>query len=319
MNETTPKISVIVPVYKAENYLHRCVDSLLVQTFQDFEILLIDDGSPDRSGKICDEYARKDKRIRVFHKENGGVSSARNLGLDHARGEWIIFSDADDYFLLNNAFALLLKCTEDARVDLVLADALVLQDGRYRILLGLRDCVQRNDIHDIKHFALWGYLFSAKIIQDNQIRFVDGLAYSEDRIFIYHFARYTQKIAYNKEPVYVYRINGSSACQSRDGLKKACSQIDAAHQVRVLAQKLFREDTLDYRYLLERSVDIANNGISQFARLGFSLKNLPVVKDKYTDCFGDDLNVRFRFYVRLFNICIKYQVHRLIRKYKCLL
>ena len=97
MNETTPKISVIVPVYKAEAYLHRCVDSILAQTFQDFEVLLIDDGSPDRSGEICDEYARKDKRVRVFHKENGGVSSARNMGLDNARGEYVCFVDSDDW------------------------------------------------------------------------------------------------------------------------------------------------------------------------------------------------------------------------------
>lgn len=82
----TPKISVIVPVYKAEQYLPRCIDRILAQKFTDFELLLIDDGSPDKSGAICDEYAQKDKRIRVFHKENGGVSSARNYGLMHVRG-----------------------------------------------------------------------------------------------------------------------------------------------------------------------------------------------------------------------------------------
>lgn len=84
-----PKISVIVPVYNTEKYLHRCVDSILAQTFTDFELLLIDDGSTDSSGAICDEYAQKDSRVRVFHKENGGASSARNLGLDNATGEWI--------------------------------------------------------------------------------------------------------------------------------------------------------------------------------------------------------------------------------------
>ena len=89
-------VSVIVPVYKAERWLHRCVDSILAQTMEDFELLLIDDGSPDKSGEICDEYAAKDNRVRVFHKENGGVSSARNLGLDNAKGEWISFVDADD-------------------------------------------------------------------------------------------------------------------------------------------------------------------------------------------------------------------------------
>lgn len=92
-----PKISVIVPVYNAEKYLHRCIDSILNQTFPDFELLLIDDGSKDQSGEICDEYAKKDSRVKVFHKENGGVSSARNVGIDNAVGEYICFCDSDDW------------------------------------------------------------------------------------------------------------------------------------------------------------------------------------------------------------------------------
>ncbi len=92
-----PQISVIVPVYKAEKYLHRCIDSILTQTFTDFELILVDDGSPDGSGAICDEYAHKDKRVKVIHKENGGVSSARNAGLDIARGNIICFVDSDDW------------------------------------------------------------------------------------------------------------------------------------------------------------------------------------------------------------------------------
>lgn len=97
MENINPKISVIVPVYNAEKYLQCCVDSILAQTFTDFELLLIDDGSRDRSGEICDEYARKDVRVKVFHKENGGASAARNLGLDHANGYYVAFVDSDDY------------------------------------------------------------------------------------------------------------------------------------------------------------------------------------------------------------------------------
>ena len=98
LNEN-PLISVIVPVYKVEQYLHRCIDSILAQTYKNLEIILVDDGSPDRSGEICDEYAAKDNRIRVIHKENGGVSSARNIGLDVCTGEYIAFVDSDDYIL----------------------------------------------------------------------------------------------------------------------------------------------------------------------------------------------------------------------------
>ena len=92
-----PLISVIVPVYNTEKYLPRCIDSILAQTFTDFELLLIDDGSTDKSGTICDEYAKKDKRIRVFHKENGGVSTARQLGIDKAIGIYSIHTDGDDW------------------------------------------------------------------------------------------------------------------------------------------------------------------------------------------------------------------------------
>lgn len=94
-----PKVSVIVPVYNVEKLLQRCIDSILAQTFTDFELLLIDDGSKDKSGEICDEYAAKDSRIRVFHKQNGGVSTARNIGIDKAQGEWIYFVDSDDIVL----------------------------------------------------------------------------------------------------------------------------------------------------------------------------------------------------------------------------
>ncbi|MBQ7882921.1 MAG: glycosyltransferase, partial [Phascolarctobacterium sp.] len=92
-----PKLSIIVPVYKVEQYIHKCVDSILNQSFTDFELILVDDGSPDNCGKICDEYAAKDKRVRVIHKENGGVSQARNLGIDEAKGEYISFIDPDDW------------------------------------------------------------------------------------------------------------------------------------------------------------------------------------------------------------------------------
>ena len=113
---TTPKISVIVPVYNTEKYLHHCIDSILSQTFTDFELLLIDDGSKDSSGAICDEYAAKDNRVRVFHKENGGVSSARNLGLDNATGEWIAFVDADDYLAPSYLYDFVQNLSNDVKL-----------------------------------------------------------------------------------------------------------------------------------------------------------------------------------------------------------
>lgn len=97
MDENKPLVSLIVPIYKVEKYLRTCIESMVSQTYKNIEILLVDDGSPDNCGKICDEFAEKDSRIRVFHVENQGVSVARNIGLDNARGEWVSFIDSDDY------------------------------------------------------------------------------------------------------------------------------------------------------------------------------------------------------------------------------
>lgn len=131
------KISVIVPVYNTEMYLRECIESVLFQTFSDFELLLINDGSTDSSGNICDEYAEKDSRVRVFHKENGGVTSARKLGILKSRGEYIFLLDADDYIYKNSLANLFTNMKED--YDLVISNCVKKEtfesDEYLRILL----------------------------------------------------------------------------------------------------------------------------------------------------------------------------------------
>ena len=192
-----PKISVIVPVYKAEKYLLRCVDSILAQTFTDFELILVDDGSPDNSGTICDEYAQKDSRVRVFHKENGGVSSARNLGLDNARGEWITFCDADDYV------------TPDwlmAYSDAMVSNADLAIQG-YHIIDSNRNIVKHlpsqkgNTVEDKQKLIvslmcqgvygfLWVKLFKRQLIEENNIRFDIKSSFREDAQFLSKYLEY---------------------------------------------------------------------------------------------------------------------------------
>lgn len=112
-------VSVIIPVYNVEKYLRECIDSVLAQTYTDFELLLIDDGSTDSSGAICDKYAEQDSRVKVFHKPNGGVSSARNLGLDNAKGEYLIFLDADDYWCELTAMEQMYNVAVKNSIDIV--------------------------------------------------------------------------------------------------------------------------------------------------------------------------------------------------------
>lgn len=114
-----PKISVIVPVYGVEQYISQCIESLIAQTYKNIEIILVDDGSKDRSGEICDEYAAKDDRIRVYHKQNGGLSSARNKGIEEASGEWIIFLDSDDVWADKDCLTKLLHYVSSLNLDIV--------------------------------------------------------------------------------------------------------------------------------------------------------------------------------------------------------
>ena len=184
----TPKISVIVPVYNVEKYLPRCIDSILSQTFKDFELLLIDDGSPDNSGKICDDYKRKDVRVRVFHKENGGVSSARNLGLDNAKGEWITFSDSDDS-LEPNAFARYIEAAEYSRSQIIRAGYRTIyangeiRECRIKVpnLLSSKDDILQF-MESSRYFGfLWNSFYHNTIIK--KVRFETHISWCEDHLF----------------------------------------------------------------------------------------------------------------------------------------
>lgn len=181
-------ISVIVPVYNTEKYLHRCVDSILAQTFTDFELLLIDDGSTDSSGAICDEYAQKDSRVRVFHKENGGVSSARNLGLDKAKGKWVTFVDSDDW--IKESFLNKLYINEIESVDIVISYANYVGkpnyknyiEGKYKIEL-VELLFLHNDL--AWQTSPWAKLYKTEICRD--IRFKEGMHIGEDLVFLYSY------------------------------------------------------------------------------------------------------------------------------------
>ena len=181
-----PNISVIVPVYNTEKYLHRCIDSILAQTYTDFELLLINDGSKDNSGKICDEYATKDSRIKVFHKENGGVSSARNVGLDNAKGEWITFCDADDW-VCNKWLEVFFQYSEG--VDLVV-QGFNNTDLQEKSLFSFKGNIQEG-LSLLLNRCVVGYTvlkcFRTSIITDKKISFNEDIVFREDEEFVLRY------------------------------------------------------------------------------------------------------------------------------------
>ena len=221
MNEITPKISVIVPVYKAENYLHRCVDSLLAQTFQDFEILLIDDGSPDRSGEICDEYARKDNRVRVFHKENGGVSSARQCGMDNAVGEYTIHADPDDWVEPNMLEELYKKAKEED-ADMVICDYYEERKGKTLYIKQKPSSLDHEtvlcELFQQLHGSCWNKLVRRACYRDFGLQFPLELSYCEDLFVNACLTSHSIKIEYLHEAFYHYdQYSNDNSLVHKDG------------------------------------------------------------------------------------------------------
>lgn len=202
-----PEISVIVPVYKVEPYIHKCVDSILAQTFTDYELILVDDGSPDTCGNICDEYAQKDARIHVIHKENGGLSDARNAGVKIACGEYVIFIDSDDYIdadMLSYLYENLKKADADMAtcgIYEVYADRIEKQEEEPDFVCSGEEafrCILRG--HTIRG-EIWNKLIKRSCISD--LEFPKGKLY-EDIFYTVDMMQRIKKVAVGTKPKYYY-------------------------------------------------------------------------------------------------------------------
>ena len=195
MNNT--KVSIIVPLFNAEKFAKRCIESVLMQTFKNYELILIDDGSKDKTGEICDKYAEKDTRIKVIHKNNGGVSSARNTGLDMAKGEWITFLDADDWIEPN--FLLIVDNNSNDSIDWIFAQWRTIWDnGLPNEINNYEQEILFNNWEEIKNIwdkmanmdicrCPWGKFFRRSVIESYKLRFDNSLKYGEDTVFNYEY------------------------------------------------------------------------------------------------------------------------------------
>ena len=216
-----PTVSIIVPVYNAQAYLHKCIDALISQSFEDFEIILVNDGSKDNSGAVCDEYAEKDSRIRVIHKENGGVSSARNRGLDEALGKYIMFCDSDD-FIAEDFCKPLAELAQDDEDCLVIAGITLLDnsgkneklicteyaEGESAVLTNQEFCDLYVKLSLQKSFQLmhmpYNKLFSRKVIEANHLRFNTKIHYNEDFIFNLNYLDKVSRVKIFNDSIYNY-------------------------------------------------------------------------------------------------------------------
>lgn len=220
-----PLVSVIVPVYKVEYVVKNCIESILNQTFTDFELILVDDGSPDNSGRICDEYAKKDDRVIVIHKENGGVSSARNVGIDKAKGKYICFVDSDDY-VSKDYLKTLIDVKENNKEDNIWCYFKTVDKYSEKI-----DCKEVSPETNLKKYTVKDImtlhekwldagpvckLYISDIIKENNLKFDDSLSLGEDLIFNFVYLDYTNKniIVINKE-LYFYLQNNENSLSKK--------------------------------------------------------------------------------------------------------
>lgn len=308
-------ISIIVPVYKAEKYIHRCIDSILAQSYSDFELLLVDDGSPDNCGAICDEYVAKDNRVRVFHKENGGVSSARNLGIEQAQGEWITFIDVDDY--VHPDFLSSLYSLHDT--DLIVGSFQsvgsdetwngILEESFYDANALKENIV---DLYSLINFRTpWGKLFYVNIIRENRITFNRRIHVGEDSLFVLTYLLYTSSIRLCSKPYYFYeRGNAGSLSRSvypvehhlfaLESFYEKLNRLESIFDVNV--QSLQREIAKNY---LSKQIDyiyISENGLMHKLRcMGLMCKNI------YLKRFFLDRTMNFGKKVRLFHFLMAHR------------
>lgn len=209
-----PKISVIVPVYNVEKYLNRCVDSILNQTFEDFELILVNDGSPDNCGNICDEYAQKDNRVKVIHKKNGGVSSARNVGIDIAQGEYIMFVDSDDWINENMLNDMYNMPDSDMKVSSI---RMIGKDNSTEYIIDTKMHTQEELLigffsEAFPIICLCGpccKLYKKDIIFNNAVRFNEDMSLGEDTYFNLNYIKHCKKV-YTSEQIYYYYMRENS-------------------------------------------------------------------------------------------------------------
>lgn len=214
-------ISVIVPVYKVEKYLNQCVDSITNQTYKNLEIILVEDGSPDNCGRICDEYAKKDSRIKVIHKENGGVSSARNVGLNTSTGNWIAFVDSDDW-IEKEYFEAMINQAKKENANVILCGYNRIWKNNVEKVNASGETVNYTSkkylINSLNPQTGFGFCHM-KLIQREcigEIRFNENLVVGEDALFNIQISKNIEKAVFLKQPIYNYRNNSNSVVKRYD-------------------------------------------------------------------------------------------------------
>jgi glycosyltransferase involved in cell wall biosynthesis len=295
-------ISVIIPVYNVEKYLSRCIESLLEQDFFDFELLLIDDGSLDNSGKICDEYAKKDYRIQVHHKKNGGVSSARNVGLYMAKGKWACFVDSDDW--VNKSYL------SDFFLYPMLENAIVIQglffefpNHKKRIFFSYDNkstnldfkesfIVENKLFHNGSPVAK---LFDMEIVKSNNILFNEHISFNEDHLFVLEYYKYVESVTLLSAMNYHYWFNyfETTLTKKKHSFSELMTASKEFHDMFKILTKRFH--IIDHAYLC-----------SLYTICGINQMFLGLINSCYSKNMDFPFSLRFVKFIELHEFILNY-------------
>lgn len=268
-----PLVSIIVPVYNAQKCIAQCIESILSQTYQNFELILMDDGSKDESGNICDEYANKDSRVKVIHKENSGVSDTRNQALKLAKGEYLQFVDADDWLTMNATETLVSAIIEN-NCELVISDFYRVIDNK----VSSKGSIDYEGVLTLKEFALhlmerpadfyygvlWNKLYKKSIIDEYQLSMDPKISWCEDFIFNLRYLEHVQKIYVSQVPIYYYVKTKNSLVSQSSSFEKTVQMktfvFEHYYQFfkSVFSDEEYKKNRLAiYRFL----IDVADDGL----------------------------------------------------------
>ncbi len=320
-------ISVIVPVYNAAKYLERCIESLLVQTYAKLDIILVDDGSKDDSGKICDRYEKIDPRIRTIHISNGGASNARNRGIEESLGSWLTFLDADDYVAADHIESLLVGFESDD-INLGVTDFIYISESGEIITQNIKKgycagfMTGREALEDMgKGFAIWGYiwnkLYCKDTILENNIRFRPDIKIWEDMLFNAEYLSCTSDLYVNEKVTYYYIKHENSVMTSKSYESKKSKYTAMLYFEnlldRLLSEKIVNKNSSFYNWVKTVMGETCLNDVRDQLKNGiYNKKEINEKLDKVAEYRGY-LSIKNKVKYYIFKLCPGF-AYRVLRK-----
>lgn len=299
------KISIIIPVYNVEKYIERCLESILNQTFNEYEVIIVNDGSTDNSGKICDKYSEINKNINVIHKKNGGVSSARNLGIDVAKGEYIAFIDPDD-FIDSNMFKILYENLKELNGDIAICsvneirnDNIELGDNSGEVISYSKDDAIEGYFkgkYPFNQNYLWNKLFKRSLFE--KVRLNEDITYQEDSEIMIQLLNSSDIITYIGKPLYNYDLREGSLSSGKISKGK------------ITAERAFHSI---YEYTRYNICEYKSKALLKYISLVFNIvieiiKNYEEYKEEYINMITRIKEIYCEL-IKTKGIPIKYKIH----------